>query len=144
MEYTLLGKTNLRISRVGFGAWGIGGGDPDRRWEDMWRADDVFSKQSLLKAYKNGINFFDTALVYGDGHSERLIADVLGDKDIIIATKVPPLDGHWPARDKDINKVFPKDYIVEKAKESCRNLGKRTIDLLQFHVWLDDWFPSSV
>ncbi|MCR4277346.1 MAG: aldo/keto reductase [Candidatus Roizmanbacteria bacterium] len=143
MEYTILGKTNLKISRIGFGGWGIGGGAPVLRWKDMWKADDKLSKQSLLNAYKNGINFFDTALVYADGHSERLIKDTLGDKDIIIATKVPPLDGHWPAKNKDINKVFPTDYIIEKAKESYVNFGKKTIDLLQLHVWMDDWFDSK-
>lgn len=144
MEYTILGKTNLRISKIGFGAWGIGGGAPVLRWRDMWKAEDKLSKQSLLKAYEKGINFFDTALAYADGHSERLIAEVLGEKDIVIATKVPPLDGHWPAQNKDITRVFPKEYIIEKARESFRNLGNRKIDILQLHVWLDDWFDSNV
>lgn len=143
MKYTVLGKTNLKISRIGFGGWGIGGGAPVLRWKDMWKADDKLSKQSLLKAYKNGVNFFDTALVYADGHSERLIRDTLGDKNIIIATKVPPLDGHWPAKNKDINQVFPTDYIIKKAKESYENLGKKTIDLLQLHVWRDEWLESK-
>ncbi len=143
MEYTILGKTNLKISRIGFGAWGIGGGAPVLRWKDMWKANDKDSKESLATAYENGINFYDTAFVYGDGHSERLIAEVLGDKDVVIATKVPPMDRHWPARNKDINQVFPRDYIIEKAKESYKNLGERTIDLLQLHVWLDEWFDSD-
>jgi len=143
MEYAILGKTNLRISRIGFGGWGIGGGAPVLKWKDMWKADDKLSKQSLLNAYKNEINFFDTALEYANGHSERLIADTLSGKDIIVATKVPPLDGHWPAKNKDINQVFPTDYIIKKAKESYENLGKKTIDLLQLHVWMDDWFESK-
>ncbi|KKP50399.1 MAG: Aldo/keto reductase [Candidatus Roizmanbacteria bacterium GW2011_GWA2_33_33] len=138
MEYTILGKTNLRISRIGFGGWGIGGGAPVLRWKDMWKADDKLSKQSLLNAYENGINFFDTALIYADGHSERLIRNTLGNTNIIIATKVPPLDGHWPAKNKDMNKVFPIDYIIKKARESYENLGKKTIDLLQLHVWMDE------
>lgn len=144
MQYATLGKTNLRISKIGFGAWGIGGGTANLRWQEMWKADDTLSKQSLLKAYEAGINFFDTALVYGDGHSERLIAKTLRGKDIIVATKVPPLDGHWPARNTDISQVFPKDYIIDKAKESYKNLGGKTIDLLQLHIWLDDWFDSDV
>ena len=143
MEYTILGRTNLKISRIGFGGWGIGGGAPILRWKDMWKADDMLSQQSLLRAYENGVNFFDTALVYADGHSERLIRDTLGNKDIIIATKVPPVDGHWPAQNLDIDKVFPRDYIIRKAKESYNNLGKRTIDLLQLHVWMDEWFESK-
>lgn len=144
MKYTTLGKTKLKVSRIGFGGWGIGGGALVLRWADMWKADDKLSKQSLLNAYKQGINFFDTALVYADGHSERLIADTLRGKDIIVATKVPPKDWHWPARNKDINEVFPKDWILEKARESYKNLGNKTIDLLQLHVWLDDWFDSDV
>lgn len=143
MHYTTLGKTGLKISRIGFGAWGIGGGAPILRWKDMWKADDKLSEQSLLNAYEAGVNFFDTALAYGDGHSEKLIAETLTGKDIIVATKIPPLDGHWPARNTDISQVFPKDYIIDKAKESYRNLGGKTIDLLQLHVWLDDWLDSN-
>lgn len=144
MEYTILGKTGLKISKIGFGAWGIGGGAPLLRWKDMWKANDQESKKSLLKAYEGGINFFDTAFVYGDGHSERLIAEVLRNKDIVVATKVPPLDGHWPARNPNINEVFPKEWILKKARESYKNLGERVIDILQLHVWLDDWYESDV
>lgn len=144
MKYTILGKTKLKISRIGFGGWGIGGGAPVLRWADMWKADDKLSKQSLLNAYDQGVNFFDTALVYADGHSERLIAETLKGKDIIIATKVPPKDWHWPARNKNINEVFPKDWILGKARESYKNLGNKVIDLLQLHVWSDDWFESNV
>lgn len=144
MQYSTLGKTGVKISKIGFGGWGIGGGAPFLRWKDMWKADDKLSKKSLAKAYQKGINFFDTALVYADGHSEKLIKEVLNDKDIVIATKVPPMDGHWPARNKDINQVFPLKWILSKAKESYKNLGGRIIDLLQLHVWLDDWFTSDV
>lgn len=144
MQYTTLGKTGLKVSRIGFGGWGIGGGAQIQRWKDMWKANDILSKKSLVEAYECGVNFFDTALGYANGHSERLIAETLKGKDIIVATKVPPLDGHWPAQNKDINQVFPKGYIIEKAKESFRNLGEKPIDILQLHVWLDDWFTSNV
>ncbi|MBI2545046.1 MAG: aldo/keto reductase [Candidatus Aenigmarchaeota archaeon] len=142
MLYTTLGKTNLKVSRIGFGAWGIGGGAKNLKWEGMWKADDSTSKATLSKAYKNGINFYDTALEYGNGHSERLIKEVLNKNGIVIATKVPPKDMHWPAIDDDINNVFPKDYIIQKAKESYKNLG-RTIDILQLHVWSDRWFDND-
>ncbi|MBM3284046.1 aldo/keto reductase [Candidatus Gottesmanbacteria bacterium] len=144
MEYTTLGKTKLKVSRIGFGGWGIGGGAKILRWKDMWKAKDKFSKQSLKKACAKGINFFDTALIYGDGHSEKLIQEVLKNESVVVATKVPPMDWHWPARNKDINQVFPKDWIIKKARESYENLGNRTIDLLQLHVWLDDWFYSNI
>lgn len=143
MQCTTLGKTGLKISRIGFGAWGIGGGAPVLRWKDMWKADDKLSRESLKRAYDLGINFFDTAWIYENGHSERLINEVLHEKDVVIATKVPPLDGHWPAINNDINQVFPKNYIIKKAKESYKNLGNKTIDLLQLHVWRDEWFESK-
>jgi aryl-alcohol dehydrogenase-like predicted oxidoreductase len=82
--------------------------------------------------------------VYANGHSERLIADTLKGKEIIIASKVPPKDWHWPAQNKNINSVFPKDWILEKARESYKNLGNKAIDLLQLHVCLDDWFDSNI
>ena len=135
MEYTLLGKTKLRISQIGFGGWGIAGGASHHPWKDMWRADDKLSELSLQLAYKEGINFFDTALAYEDGHSERLISKTLKRKNIVIATKVPPLDGHWPAIDPDIRHTFPKEYIIQAAKKSYNNFGKRTIDILQLHGW---------
>jgi aryl-alcohol dehydrogenase-like predicted oxidoreductase len=144
MDYTILGKTGLRISRIGFGGWGIGGGAPLLRWSDMWKADDTASRKSISLAYDLGINFFDTALAYADGHSERLIAETLRGKDYVIATKVPPMDRHWPARNTDINAVFPEDWILAKARESFGNLGNRTIDLLQLHVWRDEWLDSPV
>lgn len=144
MQYTILGKTNLKVSKIGFGAWGIGGGAPNLRWADMWKANDTDSKRSLLSAFKNGINFYDTALVYGDGHSERLITEVLGDKDVVVLTKVPPKNWHWPALPAyNIKDVFPKNHIIEKAHESYNNLGKRTIDILLLHVWTDAWIGKN-
>ncbi|MBI5452498.1 aldo/keto reductase [Candidatus Gottesmanbacteria bacterium] len=144
MQYTVLGKTGLKVSKIGFGAWGIGGGAPRLRWADMWKANDADSKKSLALAHKHGINFYDTALIYGDGHSERLIAEVLGDKDIVILTKVPPKNWHWPALPTyNINDVFPKDHILEKAHESYKNLGGKTIDILLLHVWTDAWIGKN-
>lgn len=144
MQYTVLGKTGLKVSKIGFGAWGIGGGAPRLRWADMWKANDTDSKKSLAIAFENGINFYDTALVYGDGHSERLITEVLDDKDVVILTKVPPKNWHWPALSTyNINDVFPKNHITEKAHESYKNLGKKTIDILLLHVWTDAWINND-
>jgi aryl-alcohol dehydrogenase-like predicted oxidoreductase len=142
MEYTTLGRTGLKISKIGFGAWGIGGGTKKFTWDGMWKADDAESEKSLREAYEQGITFYDTAFEYGDGHSERLINKVLSGKDIVVATKVRPLDLRWPATNKNIEKVFPKQYILDSARESYKNLG-RTIDVLQLHVWLDDWMDSK-
>src|SRR5215472_13852290 len=87
-----LGRTGLLVSELGFGSWGIGG----KIWRD---SDDNGSLQALERALDLGINFIDTALIYGVGHSERLIAKVLKrNLSIHVATKMPPGNMIWPPR----------------------------------------------
>ncbi|GCF11385.1 aldo/keto reductase [Dictyobacter arantiisoli] len=136
MHYRTLGRTGLSVSEIGYGAWGIG--------KSGWvGADDEESLQALQKAIDLGLNFIDTALGYGNGHSERLVGQVVRkniSKRIYIATKVPPKNGQWPARPGvPVSETFPKDYVIEQTEISLRNLGTETIDVLQFHVWQDDW-----
>ena len=69
MEYRNLGRTGIRVSEIGFGAWGIGGG-----WGT---GDDDEAIRALRRALELGVNFIDTAMGYGDGHSEELIARVI-------------------------------------------------------------------
>lgn len=145
MNYRILGKTGMKVSEIGFGAWGIGGG--------MWaRQDDLESSRALRQAFDLGVNFYDTAWVYGDeksrdGRSERLIgrlAREVGRENILIASKVPPKNFEWPARDGvSIEEVFPKDWIVDKVHDSLRRLSIEAIDLLQFHVWQDDFVEAD-
>src|ERR1700750_930118 len=91
MRYRKLGRTGFEVSEIGFGAWGIGKGD----WVG---AEDVESLRTLSAARDAGINFYDTALAYGDGHSERLIARAFGtSRDVVVASKVPPKNMIWPA-----------------------------------------------
>jgi len=88
------------------------------------------------------VNFIDTALAYGDGHSEQLVGQVVRDagRKIYVATKVPPKNRLWPARAGiGIESVFPYDYIVRSAEQSLRNLKLDAIDLLQLHVWNPEW-----
>lgn len=68
MEYRILGRTGLKVSEIGFGTWGIGGGWGTR--------DDQEARRALLRAFELGINFYDTALGYGNGHSEKLLGEV--------------------------------------------------------------------
>ena len=135
MRYRKLGRTNFEVSDIGYGAWGIGG----KQW--LGGQDDE-SLQALRRAIDLGVNLIDTALAYGDGHSEQLVGQVVretGHK-IYVATKVPPKNRIWPAASgTPIAEVFPYDYILSCAEESLRNLGLETIDLLQLHVWTDDW-----
>jgi aryl-alcohol dehydrogenase-like predicted oxidoreductase len=135
MQYRKLGRTGLNVSEIGYGAWGIGG----KQW--LGGADDE-SLAALRRAIELGVNLIDTALAYGDGHSEQLVGQVVRDtRDrIYVATKVPPKNRVWPASPKTpIADVFPYDYIVACAEESLRNLRLETIDLLQLHVWDDAW-----
>jgi len=140
MEYRRLGKTDRMVSEIGFGAWGIGGG--------LWKgAEDKTSLRALHLAADLGVNFFDTALAYGDGHSERLIGQFLKERreDLIVATKVPPRNRLCPARNGiPFREVFPYEYVIRCAETSLRNLGTDAIDLLQLHVWNDDWLDEEV
>ncbi|HKB44820.1 MAG TPA: aldo/keto reductase, partial [Chitinophagaceae bacterium] len=90
MQYRKFGNTDLLVSEIGFGAWAIGGsamiGNTAIGWGD---AKDDESKKAIHRSLDLGINFFDTADIYGLGHSEKLLGELLGNKkDVIIATKV--------------------------------------------------------
>ena len=116
-----LGRTDLRVSEVGFGAWAIGG---------SWgRVDDDTSMAALHAAVDAGVTFFDTADVYGDGHSEELLGQLLRDRDedLVVATKMGrrvPVD--------------PDAYTYEAFRgwldDSRRRLGVDTVDLVQLHA----------
>ncbi|MGB2869229.1 MAG: aldo/keto reductase [Bacteroidota bacterium] len=135
MNYRTLGRTGLKISEIGYGAWGIG--------KEMWQgAEDSVSLNALNKAVDLGLNFIDTALAYGEGHSESLVGKLLKQRkeQIHVATKIPPKNRIWPAvPGSKLRDVFPAKYIRECTERSLRHLNVDVIDLEQFHVWLDDW-----
>ncbi len=136
MHYRKLGTTEAELSEIGFGAWGIGGG---KQWQD---SQDVESLRALKRAFELGINFVDTALAYGNGHSEQLVGKAVRETfhRIYVATKIPPKNGIWPATPSmRIEDVFPYDHIIKSTEESLKNLGVEQIDLQQFHVWTDAW-----
>jgi aryl-alcohol dehydrogenase-like predicted oxidoreductase len=139
MQNRTLGKTGFSISEIGYGAWGIGG--------KMWRgAKDDESLAALRRAIELGLNFIDTALAYGDGHSEKLVGQVIRDQDrqIRVATKIPPKNWLWPARPGiSVEQAFPRDWIVSCTEESLQNLGIDAVDLQQLHVWNPEWFDSE-
>jgi aryl-alcohol dehydrogenase-like predicted oxidoreductase len=135
MRYRKLGRTGLEVSEVGYGAWGIGG--------SLWGgADDDESIEALRRAIDLGLNFIDTALAYGQGRSERLVGQVVRDRPetVYVATKVPPKNLVWPAAEGvPLDEVFPAGYVRGCAEQSLRNLGMERVDLLQLHVWNDEW-----
>src|SRR6266849_2116801 len=139
MRFRALGKTGLEISEVGYGAWGIGG----KQWQG---GNDDESLAALRRALELGLNFIDTALAYGDGHSEKLVGRLVRESSqrIYVATKVPPKNELWPARPGvGIDKVFPYDYILRCTNESLKNLKVDTIDLQQLHVWNPEWIDRD-
>ncbi len=134
MRERRFGRVGWEVGELGYGMWGMGG------WTG---SDDDRSRASLQTAVDRGVNFFDTAWAYGDGHSERLLGELLRanqDRRLYAATKVPPKNRQWPSRrGEPLEDAFPPEYIREYAERSLANLGVETIDLLQFHVWEDDW-----
>jgi len=130
MQYRKFGNTDLLVSEVGFGAWAIGGGamigNTSIGWGD---ADDETSKQAIQEAIDAGINFFDTADIYGLGHSEDILGKAIGrNKNVIIATKVGNV-----ARNDQFTVDYSKQYIVSACEESLRRLRRETIDFYQLH-----------
>ena len=121
MEYRELGTTGYRVSTISFGAWAIGG---------SWGAvDDAESVAALHRAIDLGVNLIDTADVYGDGHSERLIAGVLKERSeqVYVATKIGRrLDPH-------IAQGYTAANMTAFVERSLRNLGTESLDLVQLH-----------
>jgi aryl-alcohol dehydrogenase-like predicted oxidoreductase len=134
MRYRTFGRTVWQVSEVGYGLWGVAG------WTG---ADDEQSLQAMQQSVDLGCNFFDTALAYGDGKSEQMLGKLLRanpGKRLYGATKVPPKNRKWPSRRGfTLDDVFPADYIRSSLETSLVNLGTSSVDLLQFHVWEDDW-----
>ena len=139
MRYRKLGRTGFHVSEIGYGAWGIGG--------TQWLGgDDRESLLALRHAIELGLNFIDTALAYGDGHSEELVGGVVREADhkIYVASKVPPKNQLWPARPGiPINDVFPYQHIMQSTERSLKNLKLDTIDLQQLHVWNPEWIARE-
>ena len=135
MNERRLGRTGLSVSEIGYGAWGIGG--------SMWLgAEDQESLKALHRAVDLGVNFIDTAFVYGRGHSERLVGKVVAEREerIVVASKIPPKNLVWPAPSGlDPDEVFPAEHVRKFTERSLSNLGMDAVDVMQFHVWSDDW-----
>ncbi|MGH7450830.1 MAG: aldo/keto reductase, partial [bacterium] len=121
MEYRELGRTGWQVSTLSFGAWAIGG-----TWGEV---DDRESMASLHRALDLGVNFFDTADVYGDGRSERLLAQLRRERPekFYIATKAGRrLNPHVAAG-------YTRENLTKFVERSLKNLETEAIDLLQLH-----------
>lgn len=134
MQYRRFGKTNWQVSEVGYGMWGMAG----------WTAsDDAQSAQSLDLAVEKGVNFFDTAWGYGEGHSEELLGALIkrhSNTKIYTASKIPPKNFQWPAKPEyAFEDSYPVAHIMEYTHKTLKNLNLEQIDLMQFHTWDDGW-----
>jgi aryl-alcohol dehydrogenase-like predicted oxidoreductase len=138
MRYRTYARTGWQVSEIGYGMWGMGG------WTG---SDDEESLASLATAIRRGCNFFDTAWVYGEGRSERLLGEARRrhpHAPMYIATKIPPKNLRWPAQDEyPLAEVYPPDHIRTYTEKSLANLGIDHIDLQQFHVWSDAWASDT-
>jgi aryl-alcohol dehydrogenase-like predicted oxidoreductase len=134
MQTRKFGRLGWPVSEIGYGLWGMGG------WSG---SNDDESIGALERSVDLGCTFFDTALAYGNGRSEKLLAQVLTrhcDKTLRVATKVPPKNLRWPALPEyALSEVFPADHIRQSTEISLSNLGLDTVDLQQLHVWTDAW-----
>jgi len=139
MKLRAFGKHPFTCSEIGFGAWAIGG---------SWGAQaDADSLAALHRALDLGVNFIDTAAGYGDGRSERLIAQVLRDRiaagrkeKVFVATKTPPTDGTWPPSPYcRAEERYPEQYLRANVATRLANLGASRLDLLLLHTWTRAW-----
>jgi len=138
MQYRRFGRTGWNVSEIGYGMWGMAG------WTG---SEDAESLASLQRAVDLGCNFFDTAWAYGDGHSEELLGKILRknpSKRLYTATKVPPKNRQWPSRrEYSLDDCYPPEYIEDYVDKSLRNLGVKTLDLIQLHTWEDKWLDDK-
>lgn len=134
MKYRKLGRTNVEVSEMAQGLWGMSG------WTG---SDDQQSLAALQLAVDLGCNFFDTAWAYGNGKSDGLLGQIIArnrGKRLYAASKIPPLNNKWPASPKDkYHEVFPEKHVFKHAELILQKLGTDAIDVLQFHVWDDGW-----
>ena len=131
MEYRKFGNTDLLVSEIGFGAWAIGGGAMIGTTSIGWGdSNDDVSIKAIYASLDAGINFFDTADIYGLGHSEDLLGKTIGkNKEIIIATKVGNV-----SRNDQFTVDYSKEYIINACEESLVRLQRTNIDYYQLHT----------
>jgi aryl-alcohol dehydrogenase-like predicted oxidoreductase len=122
MKYNLLGRTWLRVSQLGFGCGSIGG--------LLVRGDYPAMRQAVARAIELGVNYFDTAALYGNGQSEANLGAVLRElrADVLVGTKVRLAGGDWA----QIGLA-----IVRSVEASLRRLGREQVDLIQLHNYIE-------
>jgi aryl-alcohol dehydrogenase-like predicted oxidoreductase len=129
MQYRSFGNTDLKVSKIGFGAWAIGGNAMIGNTAIGWgKSDDDVSKKAIHAALDAGINFFDTADIYGLGHSEELLGRTLP-KHVIVASKSGNVN-----RNEQFTVDYSKKYIISACEASLKRLKRDVIDFHQLHT----------
>jgi len=136
MKYRKLGRTGVEVSEIGFGAWAIGGS-----WGSQQDADSL---AALNRALDMGVSIIDTAAGYGDGRSERIIGQVLrerNDRDrVTVTTKAPPAPGPWPPSPYCLwQDRYSERYLRENVEERLKYLDSDHLDVLLLHTWTRAW-----
>ncbi len=129
MQTRTLGHSGLKPSTIGLGTWAMGGGD----WKFGWGPqDDQASIAAIHAAIDAGINWIDTAAIYGHGHSERVVGEAIKDRrqDVIIATKCGRV---WEGDSREIGKSLRRESIFREVEASLTRLQIEVIDLYQLH-----------
>lgn len=139
MQYRNLGRTGVKVSEIGHGTWAMG---------FMWgERKDPESLSALRRGLELGINFIDTAYLYGPGHSERLIGQVLKETVVkpFVATKCPPDPiKAWPPKPgTPADEAFRAEHLIATTEKSLKNLGVDCLDLQQLHVWRPEWLGQG-
>jgi len=131
MKYNEISNTGIIVSELCFGTWGVSG-DWGKQYSHSYRVN-------LFKyAVKKGINFFDTAPVYGNGSSEKALSSI---NDVVIMTKLPAI--RKPVNKCDINKYYSRKRMDDYINVSLNNLNRETIDVLLLHNWHPSWNRKS-
>lgn len=138
MEYRILGRTGIRISEVGLGTWGMGGGR-------YGRADDAESRRAILRALELGINHIDTAPIYGNGRSEEVVGNAIAGRrhEVVLATKV----GMFPGGRQDFD--YSDATVMREVEQSLRRLRTDYLDIYFLHspdeeLYRDDGLEALV
>jgi aryl-alcohol dehydrogenase-like predicted oxidoreductase len=129
MNYRTLGTTTIKVSEISLGCWTMGGLNWVNGVPNGWaNVDEKEIAEAIDYAIDRGVNHFDTADVYGNGRSERMLARILGKRtnDVIIATKV----GHFPGTAEH---AYDPLHIRHQCEQSLKNLSRNHIDLYYFH-----------
>jgi aryl-alcohol dehydrogenase-like predicted oxidoreductase len=138
MRYRQFGRLAWEVSEIGCGMWGMGS------WSN---SNDDESLRALQNAVDLDCSFFDTAYVYGDGRSEKLLGQIIRsnrNKRLYTATKIPPKNQQWPARpESTLKESYPADHVEEYVHRSLENARLENFDLMQFHTWEDKWLRED-